>query len=139
MKLNGSIPGNMVFVQGSVTQLPFRDRCIGTVIALNVLHAVQDAETMMSDLRRVMAEKGSITLTTLVKNNRLADRYIDKLGKMRALVPCSLAQLLDIFEDIAMPVRYLTRGNLAFVHHCMLQIVLLNTADGPGASGKTLV
>jgi ubiquinone/menaquinone biosynthesis C-methylase UbiE len=117
MKLNGAVPGNMVFIQGDMTHLPFRDGSIRTVVALNVLHAVQDAGVMMLELRRVMAEKGSMTLTTLVKNHRLADRYIDKLGKMGALVPRSLAQLLDICKEIAMPVQYLTRGNLAFVQH----------------------
>ena len=119
IKLSGSVPGNMVFVQGDVTGLPFKDRSIGTVIALNLFHAVPETgtRTMLSELRRVMSERGSMTLTTLVKNNRLADKYIDKLGKLDALVPRSVDQLHAIFENFGMPVKYLIKGNLAFVHH----------------------
>ncbi len=117
IRLSGSVPDNMLFVQGDVTQLPFKSRSMGTIIAMNVLHAVKDAGSMILELRRVMAEMGSISLTTLVKNDRLADKYIDKLGKMGALVPRSMNQLLEIFREIGMPVQYLTKGNLAFVHH----------------------
>lgn len=117
LKLNGSVPDNMLFVQGDVSRLPFTDKSIGTVLAMNVLHAVGDARGMMLELRRVMAERGSISLTTLVKNGRLSDWYIDRLGRMGALVPRSLEQLLEIFREIDMPVHYFTRGNLAFVHH----------------------
>lgn len=119
IRLNGSVPSNMVFVQGDVSSLPFKDRSMGTVIALNLLHAVPEAGTrpMLFELRRVMSARGSITFTTLVKNNRLSDGYIDRLGKMGALMPRSLAQLLSIFEKSGMPVKYLIKGNLAFVHH----------------------
>jgi len=117
IELNGSVPENMLFVQGDISQLPFRDKSICTIIALNILHALDDAKGMMCELRRVMTEGGSVSLTTLVKNDRLADRYIDKLGEMGGLVPRSFAQLINIFEDIAMPVQYLAKGNLALVHH----------------------
>lgn len=117
LKLNGSIPDTMLFVQGNISHLPFKGRSIGTIVAMNVLHAVKDAGSMMLELKRVLAETGSISLTTLVKSGRLADKYIDKLGNMGALVPRSLSQLLKIFEEIDMPVDYIVKGNLAFVHH----------------------
>lgn len=62
IKLNGSVPGNMVFVQGDVSRLPFKDRSMGTVIALNLLHAVPEAGTrsMLFELRRVMSERGAL-------------------------------------------------------------------------------
>jgi hypothetical protein len=82
-----------------------------------VLHAVKDARSLVLELRRVMAENGSISLTTLVKNARLADKYIDKLSEMGALVPRSLNQLLEIFKEIDMPGGYLIKGNLAFINH----------------------
>ena len=117
IKLNGSVPDNMVLIQGDITQLPFKDRCIDSVIAMGVLHAVKDASSMILELRRVMRESGSISLTTLVKNYRLADNYIDKLGKMGALVPRSLNQLLEILDETGLTAKCLTKGNLAFVHH----------------------
>jgi SAM-dependent methyltransferase len=117
MKLNGSVPDNMLLIQGDITKLPFKDKAIGSIIAMNVLHAVKDANPMMIELKRVMTESGSISLTTLVKNNRLADKYIDKLGGMGALVPRSLNELLELFHETGITVEYLTKGNLAFIHH----------------------
>jgi SAM-dependent methyltransferase len=116
-RLNGAVPDNILFVQGDITRLPFKGRSIGTIIAMNVLHAVKDARSLVLELRRVMAENGSISLTTLVKNARLADKYIDKLSEMGALVPRSLNQLLEIFKEIDMPGGYLIKGNLAFINH----------------------
>lgn len=113
LKLSGSVPDNMIFVRGDISRLPFKDKSIGTVMAMNVLHAVKDASSMMLELKRVMTGTGSVSLTTLVKSGRLADRYIDKLGDMGALVPRNLSQLLEIFRQTDMPAKYLIKGNLA--------------------------
>ncbi|MFZ5906396.1 MAG: class I SAM-dependent methyltransferase [Nitrospirota bacterium] len=117
IKLNGTVPETLLFVQGDIAHLPFRDKSICTIIALNVLHAVDDAKGMLGELRRVMGEGGSISLTTLVKNKRIADWYIDKLGERECLMPRSFTQLLHVLENIALPVQYLLKGNLAIVNH----------------------
>jgi SAM-dependent methyltransferase len=117
VKLNGRVPDNMVFLHGDVLQLPFKPKSLGTVISLNVLHALKDAEGMLQGLRKATLDEGSISLTTLAANNRLADRYLYKLGAAGALVPRSRNQLLAVFDALEMPVKYRIKGNLAFIHY----------------------
>lgn len=117
IKLNGCVPDNMLFIQGDITSLPFKDASIGSVMAMNVLHAVKDGAGMLRELRRVMRPSGSLSFTTLVKTNRLADRYLDKLGAIGAMVPRSLGQILEIADEAGTGGRHLTKGNLALAHH----------------------
>lgn len=117
VKLNGRVPSNMVFLHGDVLQLPFKPKSFGTIIAMNLLHALEDVKTMLQGLKNVLMDRGAISFTTLVENNRFADRYLHKLGEGGYLIPRSLNQLLSVFDELDMPVKYHTKGNLAFIYY----------------------
>lgn len=117
IELTGSVPTNMVFLHGDVLSLPFRPKSFRTVISMNVLHALQDVKRMLNELRNVLSDGGTISLTTLVENNRLADRYIHMLGRADALVPRSMDEVLQVFDEIGMPVTHLVTGNMAFISY----------------------
>lgn len=115
IELNGAVPDNMMFFHGDVLSLPFRPTCFQTIVSMNVLHAVPDPKRMLNELRRVLSNGGAISFTTLVANNRLADRYLHMLGRAGALVPRSLDELLQIFAEVGMPVTTRVTGNMAFL------------------------
>ncbi len=116
IRLNGSVPANVVFVHGDASRLPFEQKRFTTVLALNLLHVLPDPATPLRQFRRVLTEGGSLTCTTLVKNARFADRYIDRLARAGYLQPRSVEQILAFFDDAGMPQReHTTAGNLATV------------------------
>jgi SAM-dependent methyltransferase len=116
-ELMGGGPENMVFLHGDILELPFKPKSFRTVISLNVLHVLADAPRVITGLREALADGGTISLTTLVQNNRFADRYLRMLGRMGAAVPRSADQLLAVFDALGMPVACRIRGNLAFIQY----------------------
>lgn len=67
VKLSGKVPDNMVFLHGDVLQLPFKPKSFGTVISLNLLHVLEDVKKLLQELRNVLMDGGTISLTTLRK------------------------------------------------------------------------
>ena len=116
IKLNGKVPDNMVFLHGDVLQLPFKSKSFGTIVSLNVLHAVEEAKKMLQGMQFVLHDGGVMSLTTLVENKRYADRYLRKLGEAGALVSRSSNQLITLFSELDIPVNYKLIGNLAFIN-----------------------
>ncbi len=117
IELNGEVPENAVFLHGDVLSLPFKPESFRTVISMNVLHAVHDAKLMLSELGKILCGGGTISLTTLIANNRLADRYLYMLGRAGALVPRSIGEVLQIFAEVGMRVTPRLTGNMAFISY----------------------
>ena len=119
VRLNGSVLENMVFLHGNALDLPFKPKSFRTIISLNVLHMFEpeDLKRMLLELRNALANKGSISFTTLIKNDRLADRYINMLHKAGELYPRNIAQLLNVFDELSMPVKNQVKGNMAFIYY----------------------
>ncbi len=116
IQVNGSVPENMVFLHGDVARLPFEQKSFTTVLALNLLHVLPDPATPLRQFRRILTEGGALTCTTLVKNTRLADRYLDRLAKAGMVQPRSIDQVLAFFDEAGMQHRHTTEGNLATIH-----------------------
>jgi ubiquinone/menaquinone biosynthesis C-methylase UbiE len=114
-QLTGGVPENVVFLHGDVRDLPFKPKSFGTIICLNLLHALEDVPGVLRGLRKVLLDEGTFAFTTLIEANRLADRYLHLWAKAGELVPRTAAQLLAIFEGLGMPVTYRIRGNMAFI------------------------
>ncbi|MDO9530897.1 MAG: class I SAM-dependent methyltransferase [Deltaproteobacteria bacterium] len=114
-KLTGAVPDNVVFLHGDVRELPFKPKSFGTIIALNLLHVLDDVAGVLRALRKILLDEGTIAFTTLIETNRLADRYLHMWGRAGELVPRTAPQLLAIFEGLGMPVTYRIRGNMAFI------------------------
>lgn len=115
IKLNGEVPENMVFLHGDVLRLPFEPEVFPTVICLNVLHCLPDISHALLQMKNVSMPGGTMSLTTLVRNNRVADRYLDMLGKSGALVPRSPEEVVAHFEEVGIHVSCRVTGNLAFL------------------------
>lgn len=115
VKLSGKVPDNMVFLHGDILQLPFKPKSFGTVISLNLLHVLEDVKKVLQELRNVLMDGGTISLTTLIEHNRFADKYLHMLGKAGKLFPRDAKQLFAVFDALGMPVKYRIKGNLAFI------------------------
>jgi SAM-dependent methyltransferase len=115
INLNGKVPDNVVFLHADVLQLPFKPKSFSTIISLNVLHCIADVQKALRELRNVLVDGGTISLTTLIENHRLADNYLRMLGKAGALIPRTADQLVAFFGEVHMPVTCRVSGNLAFL------------------------
>ena len=116
IKLNGVVPDNMVFIHGDALQLPFKPESFNTIISLNLLHVLNDLNIAIQCLRNVLASKGEMSFTTLVKNNRLADKYFEKFEKAGEVVARNIGEILAVFDALGMPIKYNIVGNLAFIN-----------------------
>ena len=117
-KLSGNIPANMVFLQGDALHLPFTPKCFNTIISLNLLHVLDDVKKALLGLRNALAEKGTISFTTLVKTNRRADKYLEMmLKKTSGVAPRNIGQLHAVFDELGMPIKYNIQGNMAFIYY----------------------
>lgn len=119
VKLNGKVLSNIVFLHGDVLQLPFKPQSFGTVISLNLLHVFEDEDVkrVLQKLKDVLLDRGTISLTTLIENNRLADKYLHVWARAGEVVPRNASQLFAVFDTLGMPIKYLIKGNLAFIHY----------------------
>lgn len=115
IKLNGRIPANMVFLHGDALSLPFMPGSFGTVISLNVLHVLEDIKGLLRELKKALLDRGTISLTTMIENNRFADKYLRMLGRSGKVVPRNAEQLFAVFDELGMPVKYRIEGNMAFI------------------------
>ena len=106
-----------MFLHGDALRLPFKPKSFGTVIALNLLHVIEDVRQVLLEIQRVLADGGAMTLTTLIENNRLVDKYLQILGSSGKLVPRKINQLVSAFDDLGMTVKYHIKGNMAFINY----------------------
>jgi len=111
----GEIPTNVVLIHGDALQLPFRAQSFTTIISLNLLHVLADVEAALHELRRVLADGGTISLTTLVENHRLADRYLHMWGRAGELVPRTADEIAAAFEKAELTAEFRAKGNLVFI------------------------
>ncbi|MFC1955406.1 hypothetical protein ACFLWZ_02555 [Chloroflexota bacterium] len=70
----------------------------------------------MHEIENVLVDEGTIHLTTLIRSNRFADRYLNFLGRIGAVVPRDPNQLLAIFDELEIPTRHHIKGNLVFIN-----------------------
>lgn len=117
VKLNGDVPANMVFMHGDALRLPFKPKSFSTVISLNLLHVLEDVKKILLGLRNVLADAGTISLTTLIENNRFADKYLHMWGKAGEVVPRNANQLFAVFDALGMSIKYRIKGNMAFIYY----------------------
>jgi len=52
-------------------------------LSANLLHVLGDLKKVLLALRSVLAENGTMTVTTLIMNNRPADKYLKMVLKKR--------------------------------------------------------
>ena len=116
-KLRGSIPENMFFLHADALDLPFKEKAFHSILCLNLLHCLNDIETVLRGIKRVLAANGNSVLTTLVPGNRWSNCYLDMLAGSGALISRSSEELLSTFNDVEMQVAHEIKGNLAFIKY----------------------
>ena len=65
----------------------------------------------------MLLDGGTMSFTTLIENNRLADRCLHMWARAGEVVPRTAPQLLAEFAALGMPVEYRLQGNMAFISY----------------------
>ncbi|KPJ76116.1 MAG: hypothetical protein AMJ54_12760 [Deltaproteobacteria bacterium SG8_13] len=114
---SGRVFENLVLLHADATQLPFTPDTFATIVSLNLLHVFEDkdAERMLAGFKRVLLPEGKIFLTTLVENQRMADRYLHMWANAGELFPRNETQLLSLLGAAGLTAEHRLCGNLAFV------------------------
>ena len=115
LKLNKTMPENVILLHGDALHLPFKDRVFDTVISLNLLHVLDDAGSVLSGLKKVLTEGSKMYFTTLIKRNRFADRYLKMWENKGEVVARNLDDLSSIFHQNGIDPVCEINGNMAFV------------------------
>jgi len=117
MKLAGYVPGRIFLLQADLGSMPFRPGSFHTVLCMNVLHHLADAEGLIAGLKKLLVGGGHLYLTSLVKGNRLiGDHYLEALYRRGDFVrPRTGVELGDMLSGSFGPsVRYWMQGNMGY-------------------------
>jgi SAM-dependent methyltransferase len=117
IKINGTVPDNMVFLHADALQLPFREKSFDTIISENLLHCLDDTKSLLKGLKNILSEDGKMYFTTLVKSNRFADRYLEALANGGKLVSRNMRDHQTTFDQLGMTIRCIINGNLASIFY----------------------
>jgi SAM-dependent methyltransferase len=117
IKLKGEVPDNMIFLHADALHLPFKPKSFNTIISLNLLHCLDDTKKLLLGLKNVLLENGNMYFTTLVKGNRLADRYLEALANGGKLVSRNIDDHQKVFYQLGMSIKYDINGNMAFIYY----------------------
>jgi len=117
MKLIGKVPDNMVFLRADARQLPFQQQSFKTIISLNLLHCLDDTKKLTTGLKNFLSDDGKMYFSTLVKADRLADRYLKVLADGGKLVSRGIEDHQALFNQLGMPIKYDVKGNMAFIYY----------------------
>ncbi len=112
IKQNGKVPDNLVFLHSDALHLPFQENAFATIISENLLHCLSDTSIFLRQLRNIISENGKIYFTTLVKTNRLADKYLQALADGGKLISRSVTDHKETFKKVGLAATYETKGNL---------------------------
>ncbi|MFZ3044754.1 MAG: class I SAM-dependent methyltransferase [Desulfatirhabdiaceae bacterium] len=123
IKLNGKMPENMVLLHSDALNLPFQENAFTTIISENLLHCLDETSILLRQLRNIISENGKIYFTTLVKSNRLADKYLQALADSGKLISRTVADHKEIFKQVGLVATYETNGNLLSIQCEKYQII----------------
>lgn len=114
-RLCGHVPDGMVFLHADAMSMPFKPAAFRTIIAQNLLHAVSSAEKLIGELKVALAPGGTVSMTTLIENNRFSDSYLRMLADKGLLVGRGLNDIQGLFTTAGMKANIRTQGNMAFI------------------------
>ena len=115
VKQNGKVPDNLVFLHADALQLPFQKNIFTTILSQNLLHCLSDTSILLKQLKAITSKNGKMYFTTLVRNNRLADKYLEALADSGKLISRNVADHRDIFEQSDIVAAYETTGNILVI------------------------
>ena len=112
IKQNGKVPDNLVFLHSDACHLPFQENAFTTIISQNLLHCLDDTKILLKSLKDIMPKNGKIFFTTLVKNNRLADKYLQALADNGKLISRTVTDHSEIFKQVGLDAKFEIIGNM---------------------------
>ncbi|MCF8052817.1 MAG: class I SAM-dependent methyltransferase [Desulfobacterales bacterium] len=115
MKQNGNVPENLVFLHSDALHLPFQKNTFTTIISENLLHCLHDTGPLLKQLQDVITRKGRIYFTTLIRNHRWADKYLEGLASSGKLISRAVNDHTEKFQKFDFAVTYETVGNLLVI------------------------
>ncbi len=116
IKRNGKISDNLVFLHADALRLPFQEKIFQTIISQNLLHCLNDTSILLKKLNNITSGEGGMYFTTLVKNHRLADKYLEALADSGKLVSRTMDDHKSVFRQLGMPARYEIKGSMLSIH-----------------------
>jgi ubiquinone/menaquinone biosynthesis C-methylase UbiE len=116
IKHSGKMPGNVVFLHADALQLPFQENTFATILSENLLHCLSDTSILLKQLKTITSKNGKMYFTTLVKNNRFADKYLEVLVDSGKLISRTVSDHKEIFEQTGLSAKYETSGNMLTIH-----------------------
>ena len=112
LKESGKVPENLVFLHADALRLPFQKNIFTTLLSENLRHCLSDTITLLKQLKSITAKDGKGYFTTLVKNNRLTDKYLEALADRGKLVSRAVGDHEKVFEQVGLSAKYETTGNI---------------------------
>lgn len=116
IKRNGTVPDNMVLLHADALRLPFREKTFDPIISENLLHCLDNTSVLLDNLKNILCEGGKMYFSTLVKNNRFPDKYLEALAARGKLVSRTVEDHQAVFDQLGMPVRYDIEGNMLSIY-----------------------
>lgn len=115
IKIRGYVPDNIVFVQGDIFNLPFKDHVFDVVSSFGVVHIFDDKFALLTELERVKREAGQLFFSSLVGNNAIGRKYLDFLKQAGEVATChSSASLENVVASMPYKYRWNSIGNMAY-------------------------
>ncbi len=112
----GTLPDNIVFVQGNIFDLPFLDGIFDTVMCQGLLHMFDEKAALLTELKRVKKPQGKLFFTSLVSNNRLGKAYLAQLQKAGEVSSIYTSESLNSeLAGILSEYKMNSIGNMAYV------------------------
>lgn len=114
-KLCGSVPNNLVFIQGDIFDLPFKDSVFDIVMLQGLLHMFDEKISILKEINRVKKETGLSAFTSLVGNNYIGRKYLEILKKSGEVASVQTSNSLDeIIKNMPYSYHLVTRGNMVY-------------------------
>lgn len=117
IKLNGKVPDNMVLLHANALRPHFRGNSFNAIISQNLLHCIDDTKKLLAGLKNILAEDGRMYFTTLIKTNRLADKYLQALADGGKIIPRKIEDHCAAFDQQGMAIEYDISGNMVFIYY----------------------
>ena len=122
IKYNGQIPNNLIFLQADAMALPFKPHIFTTIISLNLLHVLDDFSPFLAGIKNILTDDSIMLFTTLVKNNRLADRYLQVWENAGELVSRDILSIERVFRQNRITIEFEIKGNMAYIYFNIIRI-----------------
>jgi ubiquinone/menaquinone biosynthesis C-methylase UbiE len=114
-KIHGRVPDNIVFLVADALQSPFRSKSFGTIIALNLIHCLEDLDKLLASIEDIAKSEAKMYFTTLIEGNRISNKYLRALANSGKLVYRDIDQINAFFCEVEIPMAHELYGNLAFI------------------------